>query len=77
MSPPNRRASDEVVIRMDMKLDNALEALAEHKKWLLSHEQRINECDRQHVRIKTILAGASVGLTMLWTGLLYWFKEQK
>jgi len=77
MSEPNfgRRSSDEILIRLDQKMENISEVINSHKEWLIKHEERIQSCEQQHVRIKTIMAIAGGILTMIWTGTLYWFKE--
>lgn len=70
-TPYKRRNSDVMLIRLDGKVDNVLEDLKELKAWMVSHERRINDCEKQHVRIKTIVGIAGGALTLVWTGILY------
>jgi hypothetical protein len=77
MTEQNRRAGDELLVRLDGKVDQILERFCEHSEWLRSHETRIQECEQQHMRIKTIIAMAGGALALLWTGILYFLTGKK
>lgn len=77
MTGDYRRKSDELLVRLDEKVDGVVNILDEMKGWILSHEKRINDCERQHVRIKTIIGIAGTALTLFYTGALYLFTHWK
>jgi hypothetical protein len=77
MTEQNRRSGDDLLIRLDGKVDQILERFSEHSEWLRSHEVRIQECEKQHMRIKTIVAMVGGTLALLWTAILYFLTGKK
>ena len=73
----NRRASDTLIIQLDIKIDQILEKLSSQQEWLKAHEMRIQDCEKQHVRIKTIVALVSSIITMLWAGIIYYLFDMR
>lgn len=72
-----RRSSDEILIRLDEKTDNMVKLIENHEARLEKQEERIQSCERQHVRIKTIIAIVTGFLTMIWSAVLYYMRETK
>ena len=73
----NRRASDTLIIQLDVKVDQILEKLSSQQIWLTKHENRIQDCEKQHVRIKTIVALVGSIITMLWAGVIYYLFDMR
>ena len=73
----NRRASDTLIIELNFKVDQILEDNRKHHSWMEDHERRIQDCEKQHVRIKTIIALAGGIITMLWAGVVYYIFDMK
>lgn len=70
---PRRRSSDEILARLDVKVDNFSEVIDRHRDWLIKHEDRIQSCEKQHVWFKGILA-ALVAVWAMVTWFLDWRK---